>query len=114
MKLRIVSFMLSVSLLLFAGCSGGGPKANPPETTARTGTTAKTTPGETTGASKQAGQSQGKGVSNEDYCIEKQFAESTQGMSQQEAANYETGVINEAVQRGVDPRTVLSERGFLC
>jgi hypothetical protein len=111
---RIVSLMLSMSLLLLAGCSGGGQKANSPETTARTGTTVKITPGETTGAPKQSGQAQGKGASQEDYCIEKQFAESTQGMSQQEAANYETGIINEAVQRGVDPRTILNERGFLC
>jgi hypothetical protein len=35
-------------------------------------------------------------------------------MGSEEVAAYETQVIDEAVQRQMDPRDVLAERGFLC
>lgn len=118
MTRRIVSLVLVASLLLLiAGCSGGGQGSNPPETSSARGKTvamAKTTAEKATGAPGQTGQPRSGATNEEDYCIEKQFAEATQGMSQQEAGDYETGVINEAVRRGLDPRTVLAERGFVC
>jgi hypothetical protein len=76
--------------------------------------TMESTAQETTSAPVRSGQTQTKSISYANYCIEKQFAEATQGMDQQQAIDYETGVINESVVRGVDPRTVLSERGFPC
>jgi hypothetical protein len=109
---RIVSLVLAVSLLLLVGCGGGGREASPRISSAQE--KPATTVEKATGMPRQTGGYQGKTTADEDYCIEKQFAEATQGMSPQEAADYETGIINEAVQRGLDPRTVLAERGFVC
>ncbi len=47
-------------------------------------------------------------------CLEEQFAAATQGMASEEVEAYETQVIDEAVQRQMDPRDVLAERGFPC
>jgi hypothetical protein len=113
----MVSLVLVVSLLLLAGCGEGEWGANPPETPSMQGkpvTTMGTIAEIKPGTPGQTGRFQGKTVAEEDYCIEKQFAEATQGMSQQDAADYETGVISEAMARGLDPRTVLAERGFGC
>jgi hypothetical protein len=69
---------------------------------------------ETTSVPRPTVQSQSASTIYANYCIEKQFAEATQGMNPQQDTDYKTGIINEAVARGVDPRTVLSERGFPC
>lgn len=117
MKGRMAALVLSTAVLLVIACSGCGRQAIlPPGTKVQTGphTTIGTTPQQTAGGSARTEQSQGGYVSYEDYCIEKQFAQATQGMSQQEATAYETGVIREAVARGLDPRTILDERGFPC
>ena len=115
---RIMSLVMVASLfLLLAGCGGGGQGSNPPETSFAQGKTvvmARTTAEKATGVPGQTRQRQSGATNEEDYCIEKQFAEATQGMSQPEAGDYETGVISEAVERGLDPRTVLAERGFVC
>lgn len=117
MKGRIAALMLSAAVPLVIACSGCGRQATlPPGTKVQTGpqTTIGTTPQQTAGGPARTEQSQGGDVSYEDYCIEKQFAKATQGMSQQETANYENGVIREAIARGQDPRTILTERGFSC
>lgn len=108
----IVLAVLLVSLILLAGC-GSGQEANTPETSTAQGEPVSKAK-ETTKVSGQIEQRQGGTITYEDYCIEKQFAEATRGMSQQEAGDYETQVVNEAVARGLDPRTVLAERGFSC
>lgn len=69
---------------------------------------------EITSAPEQVDQTQVRRPSYTNYCIEKQFADSTQGLDREQAINYETQIINESVARGVDPRTVLAERGFPC
>jgi hypothetical protein len=116
-KGRIAALMLSAAVLLVIACSGCGRQAIlPPGTKVQTGphTTIGTTLQQTAGSPARTEQSQGGYVSYEDYCIEEQFAKATQGMSQQEATDYETGVIREAMARGLDPRTILDERGFTC
>jgi hypothetical protein len=101
----------------FVWLVGGGQEANRPETIAHIepeNTVEPATEG-TTSASRRTGQSQDATADTyANYCIDKQFAEATQNLSPPQATGYETGVINEAVARGVDPRTVLAERGFPC
>ena len=119
-----LSAVLGIALVVFGGAfvwlvsgGGGGQEVNRPETTARIEpeNTMATTAEETTGVSSPIGRSQGEGApSYENYCIEKQFAEATRGMDGQQAIDYESAIISEAVARGVDPRTVLTERGFPC
>ena len=77
-------------------------------------TTMEGTAEETTSTPERSGRTQAERISYTNYCIEKQFADATQGMDQQQAIDYQTGIISESVARGVDPRTVLSERGFPC
>ena len=112
------AFFLAAALLavaLFSGC--GGQRPGPPEAT--TGTTAETTAMETTAmettaaAEEPAAEQQYDEPSSSD-CLEEQFAAATQGMGPEEVAAYETQVIDEAVQRQMDPRDVLAERGFPC
>jgi len=67
---------------------------------------------ETTAAEGAAGYEYGE--PSDPACLDRQFAAATQGMSPEEAAQYETEVIDEAVQREMDPRDVLAERGFPC
>ena len=118
-----LSVVLGIALVVLGGAflwlvsGGGGQEVNRPEATARieSKNTMGTTAQETTSAPRQVGYSQGEGaLSYENYCIEKQFAEATLGLDPQQTRDYETGVISEAVTRGVDPRTVLTERGFPC
>src|SRR5215207_9646661 len=115
------SAVIGIALLMLGGTfvwlvSGeGGQEVNRPEPTRiEPKNTMGTTAGETTSASRQAGQAQDGPVSYANYCIEKQFAEATRSLNPQQAADYETGVISEAVARGADPRTILTERGFPC
>jgi hypothetical protein len=119
-----LSAVLAISLILFGGSfvwlmsdGGGGQEVSRLETGARIEpeNTVETTSEETTSATRLSGQSRSDDAfSYENYCIEKQFAEVTQGMEPQQAVDYETEVISEAVTRGVDPRTVLTGRGFPC
>jgi hypothetical protein len=112
--LGIALVVLGGAFVWLVGDGGGGQEVNRPETTAPIEPGGSTTE-ETTSASGRTGQSQGEGsLSYGNYCIEKQFAEATSGLGSQQAIDYEAGVISEAVARGVDPRTVLSERGFPC
>lgn len=116
------SVVIGIALVVLGGsfiwfASGEGRQEARPETTRiepenAVGTTAE----ETTSTSRRAGQAQDETTSYANYCIEKQFATATQslGLGPQQATDYETGVISEAVARGVDPRTVLTERGFPC
>ena len=113
-----LSVILGISFVVLGGAfvwlvayGGGAQEVNLPETTAHK---LETTAEETTSAPRRAGQSQAGSVAYENYCIEKQFAEATRGMSGQQAIDYESAIISEAVARGVDPRTVLTERGFPC
>jgi len=105
---------------LFSACGGQGP--GPPEattgTTSKEPTTLETTAVETTAADEQeedgaAAEQQYDEPSDSD-CLTEQFAAATQGMGPEEVNAYETQVIDEAVQRGMDPRDVLAERGFPC
>ncbi len=114
------SVVIGIALVVLGGsfiwfASGEGRQEARPETTRiepenAVGTTAE----ETTSASGPTGQAQGGSTSYANYCIEKQFAVATRGMSGQQAIDYESAIISEAVARGVDPRTVLTERGFPC
>lgn len=113
------SAVIGIALLVLGGTfvwlvgEEGGQEANGAETTriAPESTAAE----ETTSASEPTGQARSEITSSyANYCIEKQFAEATQGLDPQQASNYETGVISEAVARAVDPRTILAERGFPC
>jgi hypothetical protein len=90
----------------------GEQEANLSEATGRTGS--ETTVEETASTPGSTGQSQGEEANYEAYCVQKQFAEATQGMDRQQAIDYDTGVVSEAVARGLDPRTILTERGFPC
>lgn len=69
---------------------------------------------ETSSPATRTGESEGETTSYGNYCIEKQFAEATRGMDPQQATDYQTEVISEAVVRRVDPRTILNEHGFPC
>jgi cytoskeletal protein RodZ len=129
-----LSFFLTAVFVFFSGGEGSNPLSvvlgiafvvlggifvwlvgyGSNEQAAKLPQTMESTAQETTSAPVRSGQTQTKSISYANYCIEKQFAEATQGMDQQQAIDYETGVINESVVRGVDPRTVLSERGFPC
>jgi hypothetical protein len=119
-----LSAVLGIALVVLGGAfvwltSGGGGKqeVNRPETMARIEpeSTTETTAEETASAARRIGQPQGKGdFSYGNYCIEKQFTEATSGLDPQSAIDYEAAVIREAVARGVDPRTILAERGFPC
>ena len=138
-----LSFFLTAAFVFFSGGEGSNPlsvalgiafivlggtfvwllvygsneqAAKLPEATAHIApeSTVESAPEETTTVSGRSGQVQSQDTSYANYCIEKQFADATQGMDQQQAIDYETGIIDEAVVRGADPRTVLSERGFPC
>ncbi len=119
---RAPSAVLGVALVVLGGAfvwlvGGGSGQEARPETVARVEpeNTMETTSKGTTGAPKLTGQSQSTTVdSSADSCIDKQFAAATRNLSSSRATDYETGVINEAVTRSVDPRTVLAERGFPC
>ncbi len=119
---RAPSAVLGIALVVLGGAfvwlmgSGSGQEARP-ETVARIEpeNTTETTSEETTGAPELTGQSQSKTVgSYANSCIDEQFATATRNLNSSQATDYETGVINEAVARSVDPRTVLAERGFPC
>lgn len=111
-RVLLLVAVLLVALLVVSGC--GGSQGQPPdraettveETTSPVGTTAAETTAAETGEDQYVQSSQD--------CLERQFAQATQGMSPQEAAQYETDIIDEAVQRQMDPRDVLAERGFPC
>ena len=113
--------MLGIALVVLGSTCvwlvGGGQEANQPETIAHVEPENTVEPAAegTTSASRRTGQSQDATAgSYANYCIDKQFAEATQNLSPQQATGYETGLISEAVAQGVDPRTVLAERGFPC
>jgi hypothetical protein len=114
----VPSALIGIALVVLGGAfvwlmgGEGGQEANRPETTRIA--PENTGAAETTSASERTGQSQGETTSYANYCVEKQFSEATRGLDPQQASDYETGVINEAVARAVDPRTVLTERGFPC
>ena len=118
--IRRVSIWLAaflVGLLVLSGC--GGSQEQPPEPSpspAETTVEETTSQMETTAAAAEtmAAASDDQNVQSSQDCLEKQFAQATQGMTRQEAAQYETKIIDEAVQRQVDPRDVLAERGFPC
>ena len=105
---------LGGAFVWLVGYGGGEQEVSLPEVTTRVASV-ETTAGETTSTPKQTVQPQTASAAEErDYCIEKQFAEATQGMTPAQATDYEGAIIGEAVARGVDPRTVLTERGFPC
>jgi hypothetical protein len=112
------SALIGIALVVLGGAfvwlagSEGGQESNRPETARVAPESTRTA--ETTSASERTGQSQGESTSYANYCIEKQFSEATRGLDPLQASDYETGVINEAVARAVDPRTILTERGFPC
>ena len=111
--LGIAFVVLGGAFVGLAGYGGGEQAGNLPEAVARTGP--ETAAEETTSAPGGADRSQAESIAYENnYCIEKQFAEATRGMDSQQAIDYESGVIAEAVAWGVDPRTVLTERGLPC
>lgn len=115
------STVLGIALVVLGGAFVwlvvGGDSGHLPETVARIEpeSTVETPSEETMGSSRLTGQSQGEtGGSYANSCIDQQFAAATQNLDSKQATDYQTGVINEAVARGVDPRTVLAERGFPC
>ena len=114
--LGVTFAMLGGAFVWLAGYSLDTQEANPLEATAHVELETKETAAfeETTSAPGRTVQSQSASTTYANYCIEKQFAEATRGMTPQQDTDYKTEIINEAVARGVDPRTVLSERGFPC
>jgi hypothetical protein len=114
--LGVTFAMLGGAFVWLAGYSLDTQEANPFEATAHVALETKETTvfEKTTSAPGRTVQSQSASTIYANYCIEKQFAEATRGMTPQQDTDYKTEIINEAVARGVDPRTVLSERGFPC
>ena len=114
--LGVTFAMLGGAFVWLAGYSLDTQEANPLEATAHVALETKETTAfeKTTSAPGRTVQSQSASTIYANYCIEKQFTEATRGMNPQQDTDYKTGIINEAVARGVDPRTVLSERGFPC
>ena len=115
--LGVTFVMLGGAFVWLAGYRLDTQEATPLEATAHVefGTKTETTAfKDTTSVPRRRVQSQSASTVYANYCIEKQFAEATRGMNPQQDTDYKTGIINEAVARGVDPRTVLSERGFPC
>jgi hypothetical protein len=114
MVLGIAFVVLGGIFVWLVGYGTGGQEAKLPNARAYAEATMEGTAEETTSVPERPSQTQAERISYTNYCIEKQFADATQGMDQQQAIDYQTGIISEAVARGVDPRTVLSERGFPC
>jgi hypothetical protein len=114
--LGVTFAMLGGAFVWLAGYSLDTQEANPLEATAHVELETKATTAfeESTSAPGRTVQSQSASTTYANYCIEKQFVEATRGMTPQQDTDYKTEIINEAVARGVDPRTVLSERGFPC
>ena len=115
--LGVTFVMLGGAFVWLVGYSLDTQEANPLEATTHAELETKMETAafeETTSALGRTVQSQSASTIYANYCIEKQFAEATRDMNPQQDTDYKTGIINEAVARGVDPRTVLSERGFPC
>ena len=112
--LGIAFVALGGAFVWLVGYGGGEQEVNLPEVTTRAASV-ETTSEETTSTPEQTVQPQTASLADErTYCLEKQFAEATQNLSPAQANDYESAIISEAVARGVDPRNVLTERGFPC
>jgi cytoskeletal protein RodZ len=111
--LGIAFVALGGAFVWLVGYGGGEQEVNLPEVTARAASV-ETTSEETTSTPEQTVQQTASVADERTYCLEKQFAEATQNLSPAQANDYESAIISEAVARGVDPRTVLTERGFPC
>ena len=113
-KAVFLAAALLAAALLFSAC--GGQEGPAPSEASTTGTASEeptnleTTALETTAAAAE----QQYDEPSESGCLQEQFAAATRGMGSEEVAAYETQVIDEAVQREMDPRDVLAERGFAC